>query len=117
MDLFVINEAFNNGDTPWRVVEPSKPGHVVVGLPFDEGTPLAERVFVDVFRGGKHLSHSDLKSIIAQNGLIWSGEMDNPISHQQLWERMIRNLMSCHSGHSILGLDLGNNDPRRLLTL
>ena len=56
LDLFVINEAFNNGDTPWRVVEPSKPGHVVVGLPFDEGTPLAERVFVDVFRGGRRNS-------------------------------------------------------------
>jgi len=106
LDLIVMNEAHN--DTPRPAAEPSKPGHVVVGLPFDEGTPLAERVFVDVVRGGKHLSHSDLKSVIAQNGLTWSDEMANPISRQQLWERMIRNLMSCPSGHYY---------PGRLLTL
>mmetsp|Transcript_16095 Transcript_16095/g.27178 ORF Transcript_16095/g.27178 Transcript_16095/m.27178 type:complete len:539 (-) Transcript_16095:51-1667(-) len=77
------------------------PGHIVLGLPFEEGTPLAERMFVDVFHGGEHLSHSDLKSIVAQYGLTWSDEMANPISHQEVWQRMIRNLMHCHSEVSL----------------
>ena len=77
------------------------PGHIVIGLPFEEGTPLGERNFVDVFHGGKHLSHSDLKSIVAQYGLTWSDEMANPICHQEVWQRMIRNLMHCHADVSI----------------
>lgn len=90
------------------------PGHIVIGLPFDEeNTPHRERLFVDVFHGGKHLSHSDLKSIVAQYGLAWSDEMANPISHKQVWERMVRNLMNCHSDVSMLR----NDNVRVLMTL
>ena len=71
------------------------PGHIVVGLPFREGTPLGEREFVDVFRGGRLLSHSDLRVIIAQYNIAWRDEMTNPIPHQEVWQRMIRNLMNC----------------------
>ena len=88
------------------------PGHIVIGLPFDEDTPHRERVFVDVFNGGKHLSHSDLKSIVAQYGIAWNDEMDNPISHQQVWERMVRNLMNCHSN-----VAMQSDNVRVLMTL
>eukprot|EP00986_Skeletonema_menzelii_P018187 scaffold26280_cov151-Skeletonema_menzelii.AAC.3 len=89
------------------------PGHIVIGLPFDDDTPPRERLFVDVFNGGTHLSQSDLKSIVSQYGLTWSDEMANPISHQQVWERMVRNLMHCHSDLSIP--HHGQNDNVRVL--
>ena len=89
------------------------PGHIVIGLPFEEDASYADRVYVDVFHGGKHLSHSDLKSIVAQYGLAWNDEMAKPISHQLVWERMIRNLMHCHSDVSMLN----NDDVRVLMTL
>jgi hypothetical protein len=73
------------------------PGHIVIGLPFQEGTQHCEREFVDAFHGGKLLSYSDLKLIVAGCGMIWRSEMANPISNQHVWQRMIRNLINCHS--------------------
>lgn len=76
------------------------PGHIVIGLPFEEGTPSDEREFVDAFYGGKILSYSDLRSIVARYDTTWHDDMANPISHQEVWQRMIRNLMYCCSMNS-----------------
>lgn len=75
------------------------PGHIVIGLPFKARSPYFERKFVDVFHGGRFLSYSDLRSIVSRYGIAWSDEMAEPISHQQVWLRMIRNITNCHSRH------------------
>lgn len=75
------------------------PGHIVIGLPFKARTPYFERKFVDVFHGGRLLSYSDLRSIVSRYGIAWCDEMAEPISHQQVWLRMIRNITNCHSRH------------------
>ena len=75
------------------------PGHIVIGLPFKARTPYFERKFVDVFHGGRLLSYSDLRSIVSRYGITWCDEMAEPISHQQVWLRMLRNLTNCHSRH------------------
>jgi len=101
------------------------PGHIVIGLPFEEGTPHGEREFVDAFHGGKLLSYSDLKSIVARYNTTWHDDMANPISHQEVWQRMIRNLMYCCSMNSRINrmhrsVSFGNGpdiDTRNLKTL
>jgi len=75
------------------------PGHIVIGLPFKGSTPYFERKFVDVFHGGRLLSYSDLRSIVSRYGIAWCDEMAEPISHQQVWLRMLRNITNCHSRH------------------
>ena len=74
------------------------PGHIVVGLPFDgNDTNNSSRVFVDTFRGGRILSFSDVQAIVRRFNITFNDNMVKPISHKKVWQRMVRNLIQCHS--------------------
>ncbi|KAL9189231.1 hypothetical protein ACHAXT_011721 [Thalassiosira profunda] len=72
------------------------PGHIVVGAPSD-GLSNADRVFVDPFHQGRILSYDDCRDIVARYNLEFSDDMVRPISNRQVWERILRNLIHCHS--------------------
>ena len=42
------------------------PGHIVVGVPYEEGDPVDSRVFVDPFDNGKILSYADCQEIVSR---------------------------------------------------
>jgi len=83
------------------------PGHIVVGVPYKEGDPVHSRVFVDPFDNGKILSYTDCQEIVSRYNMTFNEEMVRPISNEQVWQRMIRNLI--HS-HSMQALAEDNND-------
>ena len=69
------------------------PGHIVVGVPFNEGDPPSSRVFVDPFHNGNVLSYSDCQDIVARYNMTFREEMVQPIPNDHVWQRMIRNLV------------------------
>jgi len=72
------------------------PGHIVAGVPFNEGDN-ASRTFVDPFHEGKILSYANCQGIVARYNMTFHEDMVKPISNEQVWERMIRNLIHSHS--------------------
>ena len=83
------------------------PGHIVVGVPYEEGDPVDSRLFVDPFDNGKILSYADCQEIVSRYNMTFNEEMIRPISNEQVWQRMLRNLI--HS-HSMQALAEDNND-------
>ena len=64
-------------------------------------------MFVDPFDNGKILSYADCQEIVSRYNMTFSEEMVMPISNDQVWQRMVRNLI--HS-HSMQALAEDNND-------
>jgi len=83
------------------------PGHIVVGVPYEEGDSVDSRLFVDPFDNGKILSYTDCQEIVSRYNMTFNEEMVRPISNDQVWQRMVRNLI--HS-HSMQALAEDNND-------
>ena len=83
------------------------PGHIVVGVPYEEGDQVDSRVFVDPFDNGKILIYADCQEIVSRYNMTFNEEMVRPISNEQVWQRMVRNLI--HS-HSMQALAEDNND-------
>ena len=84
------------------------PGHIVLGVPppaeegEEEGAVAvavsnSSRIFVDPFYGGGILSFDDCRDIVGRYNLTFRDEMADPIPNRMVWERMVRNLIHCHS--------------------
>ena len=86
------------------------PGHIVIGLPFEEGAQESDRMFIDAFDGGKFISRSDLKSIVARYGIPWRDDMTVPLPNKDILRRMVGNLLNSDLCH-------GNSGARQVLTL
>ena len=82
------------------------PGHIVVGLPVidNDNSP---RVFIDVFNDAQHLSISDCAELVSQYGVTFHHSMLTPLTNEQVWQRMVANLIHCHSSR----LSMFNSDP------
>mmetsp|Transcript_741 Transcript_741/g.1525 ORF Transcript_741/g.1525 Transcript_741/m.1525 type:complete len:473 (-) Transcript_741:269-1687(-) len=85
------------------------PGHIVVGLPHEPGAPDSQRVFVDTFHHGRILSFEEAQNIVTRYNIMFREEMVRPISHQQVWQRMVRNLVQCHSMRALTDEGGANN--------
>ncbi|KAL7464329.1 hypothetical protein ACHAXS_004659 [Conticribra weissflogii] len=85
------------------------PGHIVVGLPHEPGAPDSQRVFVDTFHHGRILSFEDAQNIVRRYNIMFREDMVRPISHQQVWQRMVRNLVQCHSMRALTDEGGANN--------
>mmetsp|Transcript_13541 Transcript_13541/g.23051 ORF Transcript_13541/g.23051 Transcript_13541/m.23051 type:complete len:517 (-) Transcript_13541:475-2025(-) len=72
------------------------PGHIVVGVP-SNGHDNTSRIFIDPFHQGKILSFADCESIVARYNMAFHSDMLRPISNEEVWQRMIRNLIHSHS--------------------
>lgn len=72
------------------------PGHIVVGVPAN-GPYNTSRKFVDPFHQGRILSYADCRNIVARYNMTFNYDMIRPISNDQVWQRMVRNLIHCHS--------------------
>ena len=67
-----------------------------MGVPFNGGDNNS-RVFVDPFHEGRILSFADCQAIVARYNITFNDDMIRPISNEQVWQRMVRNLISSHS--------------------
>ena len=67
-----------------------------MGVPFT-GNDNSCRVFVDPFHEGRVLSFADCQDIVARYNMTITEEMIRPISNEQVWQRMVRNLIHSHS--------------------
>ena len=89
-------------DSMWGHVEPivrravgiefnviGLPGHIVLGVPLSLGVG---RVFVDPFHGGRILTYDDCIDIVNRYNITFREDMIRPLSHKDVWQRMIRNL-------------------------
>lgn len=65
------------------------PGHIVVGVP---QSISAGRIFVDPFYGGRVLAFEDCRNIVSRYNITFRDEFVNPMDHNVVWQRMIRNL-------------------------
>eukprot|EP00571_Detonula_confervacea_P013629 CAMPEP_0172310856 /NCGR_PEP_ID=MMETSP1058-20130122/12772_1 /TAXON_ID=83371 /ORGANISM="Detonula confervacea, Strain CCMP 353" /LENGTH=462 /DNA_ID=CAMNT_0013023823 /DNA_START=168 /DNA_END=1553 /DNA_ORIENTATION=- len=83
------------------------PGHIVVGVPAN-GVDNSSRVFVDPFHEGRILSYADCQNIVARYNMTFNEDMVKGIPDKKVWERMARNLISCHSMQAIA--DDANDD-------
>ena len=66
------------------------PGHIIIGVPLSLG---AGQIFVDPFDGGRILTYDDCREIVERYNITFRDEMTNPITHKDVWQRMIRNLI------------------------
>jgi len=64
------------------------PGHFLIKYRVGE-----EEIFVDPFKGGKLLSRNDCREFLELTGLGFREEFLETVSHQQMVDRMIRNLI------------------------
>ena len=71
------------------------PGHFLVAT-----RPQAvgeERVFVDVFHGGRLLTLEHCKLIVRSYNVPWTNDHAQPVPLAELWTRQLRNLLNCHT--------------------
>jgi hypothetical protein len=66
------------------------PGHIVVGVPESMSD---ERIFVDPFDAGRIMTFDDCRQIVQRYSITFQDEMANPITHQDVWQRIVRNLI------------------------
>lgn len=58
----------------------------------------SSRVFIDVFNNARLLSYSDCVGIVLQQyGILFHPSMITPLTNEQVWQRMVANLLHCHS--------------------
>ena len=67
-----------------------------MGVPSNGGDNNSH-VFVDPFHEGRILSFTDCQDIAAGYNITFNDDMIRPISNEQVWQRMVRNLISIHS--------------------
>jgi regulator of sirC expression with transglutaminase-like and TPR domain len=89
------------------------PGHIVVGLPTNEDDNNSPRVFIDVFNDARLLSISDCADLVLQYGVVLHPSMLTPLTNEQVWQRMVANLIHCHSSR----LSMFTNDMEGILRL
>ncbi|KAL7476641.1 hypothetical protein ACHAW6_002489 [Cyclotella cf. meneghiniana] len=70
------------------------PGHIVIGVP---QRISAERIFVDPFNGGRILTYDACRQLVSRYNITFREDMVNPISQKEVWQRMIRNLITVHT--------------------
>lgn len=85
------------------------PGHIVVGVPFNDEDDLESRLFVDPFHEGRILSYTDCQDIVSRYNITFNTDMVRPISNEEVWQRIIRNLIHSHSMQALED-DNSNND-------
>ncbi|KAL7534342.1 hypothetical protein ACHAWF_011296 [Thalassiosira exigua] len=85
------------------------PGHIVVGVPSDEADDEASRIFVDPFHHGRLLTLSHCRDIVAGYNVAFRDDMTRPLSNEEVWQRMLRNL---HHSHSMQALAEDNAGER-----
>jgi len=87
----------------------SLPFHFVLGVPMGQAAALGvERLFVDVFGRGKLLTDSDARELITSRANIaWSEQYVTPCAAQDVWLRMLRNLVHVGQSHSPSAADGG----------
>ena len=75
------------------------PGHVVLG--FDDhdqtegGGGGGQRAFMDVFNGGRFLSISDCRDIVASYNVPWDNNFLSPLPTSLVMQRVLNNLSNC----------------------
>ena len=89
------------------------PGHIVVGLPVNDNDNNSPRVFIDVFNDAQNLSISDCTELVSQYGVTFHPSMLTPLTNEQVWQRMVANLIHCHSSR----LSMFTNDMEGILRL
>ena len=66
------------------------PGHIIVGVPAHLG---GGQIFVDPFNFGRILNYDDCREIVERYNITFHDQMVEPISHVEVWQRIIRNLI------------------------
>ena len=78
------------------------PGHFMLSTtinfcPTQQKKSLKQKVFVDVFHGGKILTKEQCQQLICTRYEIqWSDSYTKSISNSDVWRRMLRNLNNCY---------------------
>jgi len=91
------------------------PGHFMLSTPICSlSSSAGERIFIDPFRGGNLLTTQDCQRLLHDSGrmIVWSDDFVSPVPYEEVWQRMVRNLLHCHSISSWEGggtLGVGNS--------
>ena len=68
----------------------------MVGIPTNS-IDNSTRIFVDPFHDGQILTYADCQVIVGRYNMTFHDDMVKPISNEEVWQRMVRNLIHSHS--------------------